>query len=455
MARWDLRQRLVMLVMLFTFALGMLAMLHGAPVSGASAVYTADFTALLITIGLLIMIFMGAYLFPKWFGADPLLMTMMNFLCALGVLVQYSISRSGGLYHALWYAIGSILMVVASLAVRRVKTLRRWWPHLAVLAAVLLIAPLFNTVNGAHAHIPIQRVTDAVTGRSMITLSIQPSEGVKILLIVLLADMLSGHSWRPDSVWAMGVAAMCVGLLIAEDDLGTCVLYAMTALLMFFAATGSFTLLFTGVAGGAGSAWLVYQNTGKFRTRVEQWLNPFMRVMDDKGGVGLKGYQIAESLMALAAGGVHGLGYGIRDTFRWVPEYSNDFVFSVVCSQFGAVFALAVLAVYVVILFRGMRIAQRARRRFHALLAIGVTALIGFQTFVIVGGVVNMFPLTGVTMPFISQGGSSMLSCMALMGVLNGVYACADQDERDARAILGQYSAMRSTFIWTTREVGG
>ncbi|MDR1599371.1 MAG: FtsW/RodA/SpoVE family cell cycle protein [Oscillospiraceae bacterium] len=431
MARWDMRERLVILVMLFTAALGMLAMLHGEPIPGDPVVYTADMNALLITAGMLIMILVGAYALPKRLDADPLLMTMMNFLCALGIFVQYSINPNSGLFHAGLYAVGSVLMVAVMSVARRVKTFRRWWLWIVAAAAVLLIIPLFRTVNNAHAHIPIQR-----NGDGLITMTIQPSEAVKIIFIVTLADMLSGHSWWPDTLAAVGFTLLCLALLVAEDDLGTCVLYAATALLMFFAATGSFSLLLTGVAGAGGAAAAVYKHTDKLKTRVAQWLNPFMRVQLDNGQMGLKGYQIAESLMALAAGGAHGLGYGIRDTFRYVPEYSNDFVFTVVCSQFGIVFALAVMAAYVVIIFRGMRVAGMARRRFHALMAIGATALLGAQTFVIIGGVINMFPLTGVTMPFVSQGGSSMLSCMALIGILQGAHARAGQDAREARALV-------------------
>jgi cell division protein FtsW len=434
-----MRQRLVILVMVFTAALGMLAMLRGAPIPGTPVVYTADMTALLVTAGMLGMILLGAYALPKRLGVDPLLMTLTNFLCALGIFVQYSINPNGGLFHAALYAAGSVLTILMMIVIRRVKTFRDWWLWIALGAAALLIIPRFYTVNNAHAHIPIQR-----NGEGLITMTVQPSEAVKIVLIVMLADMLSGHGWKPDAVWAAVFAGMCVLLLIVEDDLGTCVLYVATALLMFFAATGSFSVLLTGVAGAGATAAVTYRFTGKLKTRVAQWLNPFMREQLDNGQIGLKGHQIAESLMALAAGGVHGLGYGIRDTFRYVPEYSNDFVFTVVCSQFGIVFALAVLAAYMVIIFRGMRVAERARRRFHALMAIGSTALLGVQTFVIIGGVINMFPLTGVTMPFVSQGGSSMLSCMALMGILHGVHACAEQDEREARALTDpDYGASR------------
>ncbi|GHU68651.1 cell division protein FtsW [Clostridia bacterium] len=449
MARWDMRQRLVALVMIFTFALGMLAMLHGAPVSGTPVRYSADLMALVITAAMLCMILLGATLLPKWFGVDPLLMTLTNFLCALGIFVQYSINPNSGLFHALLYAAGSGLMIFTAWLIRRFATFRKAWPIIAVIAAGLLIAPLFNTVNNAHAHIPIWR-----DSKGLIVMTLQPSEAVKVILVIMLADMLSGHSWWPDAPWAAGFSLMCVGLLIAEKDMGTCMLYALTVLFMFYAASGSFAVLLGGGAVGMGAAQVIYQYTDNVKRRVAQWLNPFMREQLDNGTVGLLGHQIAESLMALAAGGVHGLGYGIRDTFRYVPEYSNDFVFTVVCSQFGVVFALAVMGAYVVMIFRGMRIAERSRRRFHSLMAIGASALLGIQAFVIIGGVINMFPLTGVTMPFVSQGGSSMLSCMALMGILHGVSACADKDEQEARRLTEQPTAARPAPRAGTRSTG-
>ena len=175
-----------------------------------------------------------------------------------------------------------------------------------------------------------------------------------------------------------------------------------------------------GLVGGAGAAVLGYTMFAHVKKRVAIWQNPWIYYET-------AGYQIAQMLMAIASGGLFGVGLGLGAP-RVIPVYFTDCIFAVICEQFGIIFGILVLVMYVILILRGTSIATSARHSFHALLAMGATAMLGVQTFVIIGGVLKMIPLTGVTMPFVSYGGTSLVSCMGLIGLLQGV-ASVNQDD--------------------------
>ena len=182
--------------------------------------------------------------------------------------------------------------------------------------------------------------------------------------------------------------------------------------------------------GGAGAAVLGYQMFAHVKVRVAMWRNPWSDPTD-------KGYQIIQALLAIGSGGLFGVGLG-QGTPEKIPAYYNDFIFAVVCEQLGQAFGVLLLAVYVLLILRGVTVVARARRSFEMLLGCGVLTMLGIQTFMIVAGVIKMIPLTGVTMPFLSYGGSSLLSCMAMIGILHGASARAQENlEEDILCVRG------------------
>ncbi len=187
-----------------------------------------------------------------------------------------------------------------------------------------------------------------------------------------------------------------------------------------YASTGARWVLAAGAAGGTGAALLGYRMFAHVKKRVAIWRNPWANYDN-------AGYQLVQGLMAIASGGLWGMGLGLGSP-RTIPVYHTDFIFAVICEQFGLVFGLCVLAMYVALIWRGASIAMRASSRFHALLALGATLMLGLQTFVIIGGVIKLIPLTGVTMPFVSYGGSSLLSSMCLIGLIQGVESVNERD---------------------------
>ena len=348
---------------------------------------------------------------PRFLPIDPLIMALTNFLCGVGLVVLCTISPERGMRQMVYYAGGLAAMVVVSLAVSRMRRFRGL-TVLSMLAGVaLLLLPLLfgEWQSGAK-----NWVTLPVVG------SFQPSELVKLSLVLSLSYYFSAHRTVVQMLPAILFAGACLLLLMLQRDLGTALIYYLTTLVMFYAACGNVPLTLVGLAGGAGASVLGYRMFAHVKVRVAMWRNPWSDPLD-------KGYQIIQALLAIGSGGLFGVGLG-NGTPEKIPAYFNDFIFAVVCEQLGVVFGLLVLSVYGLMIVRGVSVIARSRRSFDMLLGCGVLTMLGIQTFMIVAGVIKMIPLTGVTMPFLSYGGSSMLSCLMMIGVVHGICARAQEE---------------------------
>lgn len=347
---------------------------------------------------------------PRLFPADKLLLAIANFLCALGVLILYTTDRgagtSRGIQQAIYYGAGIIAMLACIFVVRYV---RRWGFLIKVVmlgAAALLALPLAigTEQNGATNWINIGGT------------SVQPSELVKLALLLILSWYMSRRRFLP---W-FAFAVFSLLVLMLQQDLGTALIYYATTLFLFYASTGNLPLTGLGLVGAGGAAALGYAMFAHVKKRVAIWRNPWIYYETS-------GYQIVQMLMAIASGGLFGVGLGLGAP-RVIPVYFTDCIFAVICEQFGVIFGALVLGMYVILILRGVSIASAARSSFHALLTMGATVMLGIQTFIIIGGVLKLIPLTGVTMPFVSYGGTSLVSCMGLIGLIQGV-ASVNQDD--------------------------
>ena len=362
-----------------------------------------------------------ATVLPRIAPVDPLLMALTNFLCGVSVVILYTVSPERGIRQMVFYVAGLAVLLAAAWFVSRVRR----WHGFTLLAKVLgigaLVLPLaFGEWNyGAKNWVSLP-----VIG------SFQPSELVKLALVLAMAYYFSAHRTVWQMMPALVFAAACLVLLMLQRDLGTALIYYLTTLALFYVACGNLPLTAVGLGGGVAAAVLGYRMFAHVKVRVAMWQNPWSDALD-------KGYQIIQALLAIGSGGLFGVGLG-QGTPEKIPAYYNDFIFAVVCEQLGIVFGICVIAVYVLILLRGMEVSMRARRSFDMLLGCGVVALLGVQTFMIVAGVIKMIPLTGVTMPFLSYGGSSLLSCMAMMGMLCGISGrVREETEEDILSVKG------------------
>lgn len=372
----------------------------------------------LLAVAVPVMISAGTGFLNRLFPTDRLLLALTNFLCALGVLVLYSTNPDYAYHQAMYYGVGLLAMVIC---IYLVRLIRDW--HIPVLLLIpaslaLLALPLVigQETNGARNWFYVAGI------------SVQPSEIIKLSLLLIVSFYMSRHRMLPWLIFSVG----CLGLLMLQKDLGTALMYYGTTLMLYYASSGNLLLTGVGLAGGAGAAAVGYKMFAHVKKRVAIWRNPWSDYDN-------AGYQIVQGLMALASGGLLGCGLGLGSP-KTIPVYHTDFIFAVICEQFGLIFGLCVLAVYVALIWRGATTAMAARTSFHGLLAMGCTVLIALQTFTIIGGVIKMVPLTGVTMPFVSYGGTSLVSSLCLIGLLQGVASLNedDLDEDTHLAMLGE-----------------
>ena len=365
--------------------------------------FLKDFSwqSLVLSLVVPVMILFGSVGISRLYPADTLLLSLTNFLCALGVLVLYRLDPERGMSQAVNYGIGVAAMIGCTLLVRFMPSFKGTAVLMMLCSVALLALPLVigTERNGARSWITL-------AGRSF-----QPSEVVKIALLICLAHLLASRK----VLLTVAFAGVCLGVLMLQKDLGTALLYYGTTLVLAFAATGSLLLVGAGVLGGAGAAVMGYEMFAHVKRRVAIWLNPWADVQNT-------GYQIVQGLIAMANGGLWGVGLGAGNA-SVIPEYYNDFIFAVIVNEFGLIFGLVVLFMFAFIVIRGVMIARASRTVFHALLATGCAAMIALQTFVIIGGNIKLIPLTGVTLPFISYGGTSLVSSLCIIGLMQGVAA--------------------------------
>ena len=354
--------------------------------------------------------------------ADPYVLPITAVLTAIGLIEIYRISPQLARDQGIWMLLGLALfvgVVVAFRDIRRLEGLKYTCGAVAV-GLLLLTITLGASVNGARLWIRIGG------------LQIQPGEFAKILLVVFLAgyrrerrEVLAAPTRRilgigiPALRHALPLLLLCgisLLLLVAMNDLGTSLLFYVIALAMIYIATGR--LLYVGVGLGifAVGAIGAVQLTSHVQSRIDGWLDPW-RVEQSSG------YQIAQSIYTIADGGVLGAGFGrglILNSSGGtiIPFAQTDFIYSVIANEMGLVGAIAVVLLYLLLAWRGFRIATTADDGFSKLLAAGLATAVAFQVFVIVGGVIRLLPLTGLTLPFVSYGGSSVTANFAIAGLL-------------------------------------
>ena len=334
---------------------------------------------------------------------DRFVLLAAQFLWSVGLIVIYRIRADYAIKQGIILMGSTIVMVIVMLIIRSSKDFGKWNWVFMLLAIALSGSTLIlsRTIGGAKNWIDLG------------LFSFQPSEFAKILFIMGSAYFLSTREKLFSFIPYIGFAGICVVLLVAAKELGTGLLLSGTFLILFFAATGRVLLTLLGVGVFGAGAYASYHIFSHVRTRVEVWLDPWASYND-------QGYQIVQGLMALASGGLFGVGLG-NGMPGVIPASHTDYIFSVIGEEFGILFAGVVIVFYLVFIVRGMLIALNAENTYDALLVFGCTCMLSLQGFIIIGGVIKLIPLTGITLPFVSYGGSSLLSSMIQLGIIEGV----------------------------------
>jgi cell division protein FtsW (lipid II flippase) len=361
--------------------------------------------------------------------ADPYLLPMAALLTAIGVTEIYRLGPTNAFRQGLWIVIGVAAFGATLFWLHRdYRVLERYKYVFGVTAILLLFLPLApgigETINGSRLWIHVG------------SLQIQPGEIGKIALIVFLAAYLREKrevlaqgrlkDWGPLLlIWG---GAMLV--LFATDDLGSALLYYGIFLAMLYVATARLSFVAAALGLFLVGAFAITRVTPHVQERVNVWLDPYPHAQTT-------GYQILQSLYSIAHGGVGGtgLGRGIVNTpggQQVVPDLNTDFIYSALAQELGLIGAAALLLLYMGFVLRGFRIALAATDGFSKLLAAGLSFSFAFQTFVIVGGITRVIPLTGITLPFVSYGGSSVVANFLLVAGLLLISNRANRQEAAA-----------------------
>ena len=268
-------------------------------------------------------------------------------------------------------------------------------------------------------------VLGAVTYGSKISYSVagvtfQPSEFVKIVFVFFLASALYESYGLPRVMLTAVLAGIHVLILVASRDLGSALIFFIVYVMMVFIATARWIYLFLGCAGGCGAAVLAYQFFSQVQVRVQAWKDPFSCIDD-------AGYQITQSLFAISSGGWFGLGL-FRGTPASIPFVEADFVFSAVAEELGILFSMCMILVCISCFIMFMDISVRLQDKFYQLIAFGLGVTYIFQVFLTVGGGTKFIPMTGVTLPFISYGGSSVLTTLVMFFVIEGLFIIRQEE---------------------------
>lgn len=279
------------------------------------------------------------------------------------------------------------------------------------LALLLVVCVMGNTAFGAQLSINIGGF------------SFQPSEFAKISFVFFVATMFYRSVDFKTIAVTTAVAAAHVLVLVMSKDLGSALIFFVTYLLMLFVATGSWLYLGLGAGSGAAAAVIAYNLFSHVRTRVEAWLDPW----SDISG---KGYQISQSLFAIGTGGWFGMGL-YQGMPSKIPVVEKDFVFSAISEEMGGIYAICLILICLGCFMQFMMIAAKMQAVFYKLIAFGLGTTYIVQVFLTIGGVTKFIPSTGVTLPFVSYGGSSILSTFIVFNVVQGLYILKRNEEEE------------------------
>jgi len=382
----------------------------------AVAVFLAAFGGLLLAVRL-------------WAGRSTrALLPLAALLTAVGWTEVARIDPELGRLQLWWLLVGAAIAAVALFILRHrgLGVLRRYRYLFLVAGLVLLLLPLLPgtwpvrgvSLNGSRLWVRLQA--------GDLSLSFQPGEAAKLLIVVFLASYLADRhralTEMPRRLGPLRIpeprqllpALLAFGIsfavLVYQRDLGASVLLFVVFAAMLYAATGRWAYPLAALALLVGGGLAAYQSFSHVRVRISAWLHPFT----DFAGAG---YQVAQGLFALGSGGLTGSGIGLGRP-DLIPAAATDFVFAAVAEEMGLAGGLAVVATYALLAGAGFGIALRARDSFRKLLAAGLTATLVVQTGLILGGVLRLLPLTGLTLPFMSYGGSSLLANLVLVSLL-------------------------------------
>ena len=362
-------------------------------------------------------------------NADPYLFPLVAVLASFGLVMIYRIDSTLARQQAQWFVLGLVLFAGTIVAFRDYRKLERYRYLIVAVSLVLMILPRLPVVgvaaNGAYLGVQIPGL-----------FVFQPPEFAKIGLVIFLASYLRdtrqllvvgarrvlGVTIPPLKHFGpvLVIWGLAMGILVLLSDVGTSVMFYGALLAMLYVATNRVSFVVVGLIAAGIGFWFLGTHIPHIHARVETWLNPLSPRLYNAP---LGSFQVANALFAQAAGGLFGQGFGqaviqFPGGGTLLPFASTDMIYAVITDELGLFGATAVIITFLIFVWRGLKVAMLARDSFSKLLATGLTAMFALQVFVIVGGVTRVIPLTGVTLPFVAYGGSSILANFVLLALL-------------------------------------
>lgn len=348
---------------------------------------------------LLIIVFIYCKIYPK---SNKFLLTNLWLMLSISMIILLRISYTKALRQFIMGAFTLILTLLVPYIISKIRCFRNYYYSYAAFGIILLLLVLV-----------IGQVTyGAKLSLNFGVVSIQPSEFIKITYPMFIAGILSRDTSMKKLMITTILAGLHILILVCSKDLGSALIFAVVFLFMIFVATGKKMLLLLGLLAGSVAACLGYFLFSHVQVRVAAWLDPWS-IIDGRG------YQIAQSIFAIGTGSFFGMGLYDGNP-NYIPVAEQDFIFSAISEEMGGFFALALILLCFHTFFIMMHIAFKCQDEFYKLTCFGMAITYGIQVFLTIGGAIKLIPSTGVTLPFISYGGSSLVSSLLMFSIIQG-----------------------------------
>lgn len=370
---------------------------------------------MLIFYGMQVALFMAIILLYTWIypKVSRLVVNNMCMLLSIGFIMITRLSYSLAVKQFVIAAGAVAVSLLVPVIIRKVKMLSDWRMFYGIAGIVLLaVVVIGGRVTGG-----------ALLGIEIGGIAVQPSELVKIIFVFFVATSLKDDTSFKNVVITTAIAALHVLILVISRDLGAALIIFAVYLVMLYVATRQALYVLAGVSAGAAASVVAYHLFNHVRVRVLVWQDPF--AVYQEGGM-----QVAQSLMAIGTGSWFGMGLmeGAADK---IPVSESDFIFSAIAEEMGLIFAICLILICVSVYIMFLNISMQLRNTFYKLVALGLGTCYIFQVFLTIGGVTKFIPSTGVTLPLVSYGGSSVLSTVIMFAIIQGLYILREDEEED------------------------
>lgn len=365
-----------------------------------------DMYTVLNALGLLLIVYLSNLILIRISSGDNYIFQIATMLVSIGAIMIYRIDSSLGTKQLVWIAVGILCFYITYFILKYIKI----WDRLTYLyigvsyALFALTLLLGERTLGAINWIEIKSLG----------IKLQPGEFIKILLIFIIAGYYSNHEKfkkiKYSSYIFLGVIYSFIALLFLQKDLGMALMFYAILISLQYIYEEDRKIIFYNIGLFIFGGLLGYFLFGHVRIRFQTWINPWKYIND-------KGYQITQSLFAIAEGGFFGKGLGLGYP-HFIPLPYNDFIFSAIVEEMGIFTGIGIIMLFLILFYRGFKIAMNQRDKFYKILALGISVLFAVQAFIIIGGVIKLIPLTGLTLPFVSYGGSSLITSFIALGIL-------------------------------------